>query len=132
VTAGWRAGLFAGLVIIGVLIGVIGGFVQASRVIFTVPWGLLVLPWGTIVVLATVLLAVRGACWAAMSRWGGAMLFAGWLLSTVAMATESPSGDLAISAGGRQWAYVLVGVVIGAAAVTFPVLGGPRLRARHG
>lgn len=131
-TAGLRAGLFAGLAIIGVLIGIIGGFLQASRVIFTVPWGLLVLPWGTMLVLLTVLLSIRGACWAAMSRWGGAMLFAGWLLATIAMATESPSGDLAISAGGRQWTYVLVGVVIGAAAVTFPVLGGPGLRARHG
>ncbi len=131
-TAGWRAVLFAGLAVAGVLIGIIGGFVQASRVIFTVPWGLLVLPWGTMLVLVTVLLMIRGACWAAMSRWGGAMIFAGWLLATIAMATESPSGDLAISAGGRQWTYVLVGVVIGAAAVTFPVLRGPELRARHG
>ncbi|MFM7147812.1 MAG: hypothetical protein ACKOE2_01755 [Actinomycetales bacterium] len=112
----------AGLALIGLLIGVLGGFVQADRWVVAVPWGVLAVPWGTALVLLTLVLTVRGACWLACSRWGGGLLFAGWVIATLAMATQTPSGDLAISAGARQWAYVLAGVVLGSASTTFPVL----------
>jgi hypothetical protein len=41
-----------------------------------------------------------------------------------------PSGDLVISAGGRQMAYLLGGVIIGAAAATVPPID--RLRRPEG
>lgn len=102
----------------GLVVGLAGGFVQASRVIL----GPLVVPWGTVFVLIVVVLAVRGAVWGLGSRWGGWLLFGGWLLATVGLAAESPSGDLAISAGGRQWGYLLGGVILGAAAASVPPL----------
>ena len=30
--------------------------------------------------------------------------------------------ELSVHAGGRQWAYLLIGVIVGAACATFPVI----------
>ncbi|CAB4622907.1 unannotated protein [freshwater metagenome] len=106
----------------GLLVGLIGAFVQADRFVINVPWGLLVVPWGMVLVIVVLAFVIRGGAWFVMSRWGAMSAFLGWILATVVMAGESPSGDLALSGGGRQWVYLLGGVVIGAAAMTFPVL----------
>lgn len=119
---------YAAAAIVGLLVGLIGAFVQAERFIVSVPWGLLVVPWGMVLVIAVLVMVIRGATWLVMSRWGGMVLFLGWIISTIVMAGESPSGDLALSGGGRQWVYLLGGVVLAAAASTFPVL--PEKRAR--
>jgi hypothetical protein len=119
---------YAAAAIVGLLVGLIGAFVQAERFIVSVPWGLLVVPWGMVLVIAVLVMVIRGATWLVMSRWGGMVLFLGWIISTIFMAGESPSGDLALSGGGRQWVYLLGGVVLAAAASTFPVL--PEKRAR--
>jgi len=113
---------FAAAAVTGLLVGLVGAFIQAERFIVPVPWGLLVVPWGMVLVIAVLVIVIRGATWFALSRWGGMALFLGWLISTMAMAGESPSGDLALSGGGRQWVYLLGGVVLGAAAATFPVI----------
>jgi len=113
---------YAAAVVVGLLVGLVGAFVQAERFIVSVPWGLLVIPWGMALVIAVLVMVIRGATWLTLSRWGGMALFLGWLISTMAMAGESPSGDLALSGGGRQWVYLLGGVVLGAAAATFPVI----------
>ena len=106
----------------GLLVGLIGAFIQADRFIINVPWGLLVVPCGIVVVIIVLAFAIRGGAWLVMSRWGAMSVFLGWILATIVMAGESPSGDLALSGGGRQRVYLLGGVVIGAAATTFPVL----------
>lgn len=100
----------------GLLIGLAGAFVQASRLIV----GTVAIPWGTAFALIVLLVAVRGAVWGFGSRLGGWLLFGGWLLMTVGLSTETPSGDLAISAGGRQWVYLLAGVVLAAGAASTP------------
>jgi hypothetical protein len=56
------------------------------------------------------------------------LLFLGWPIATIDMAGGSTSGDLALSGGGRQWVYLLGGVVLAAVASTFPVL--PEKRAQ--
>ena len=111
----------AGLIALGLVIGLLGSFVQADRSIVPLPWGQAVLPWGMILAIVTLVLVVRGAAWLIRSRAGGWAVFAGWLASTVVMSAESPSGDLALSGGGRQMTYLLSGVILGAAAATFPV-----------
>lgn len=108
--------------IVGLVLGVIGGFVQAVRSVVDTPWGAWPIPWGAVLVLIVLVLAIRGAAWWVHARLGGWLLFAGWIVTTIAMALETPSGDTAISAGGRQWAYLLIGVVAGAACATFPVI----------
>ena len=81
-----------------------------------------------VVVIVVLALVIRGGAWLVMSRWGAMAVFLGWILATIVMAGESPSGDLALSGGGRQWVYLLGGVVIGAAATTFPVLPQQQVR----
>jgi len=117
-----RVAEYAGLAVLGIVIGLIGAFVQADRAIINAPWGLLVIPWGMVVVIAVLVMVIRGASWLVGSRWGGATLLTGWIVATIVMSAESPSGDLAISGGGRQWVYLLGGVILGAAATTFPVM----------
>lgn len=105
--------------VVGVAIGVVGGFVQSVR--WVMPWAGFVLPWGAVLAAVTALLAIRGAVWTLRRRSAGWFALAGWVVGTLGVATRSPSGDLALSSGTRQWAYVLTVVVLGAAAVTFPI-----------
>lgn len=108
---------FAGFAI-GLLVGVVGAFVQAIR---TVVAGVTI-PWGTAFMLVVLLLVVRGAVEASGSRWAGWATFAGWIVATVVFASEMPWGALVISAGGRQMAYLLGGVILASAAATVPPL----------
>ncbi len=119
---------YLAVIAVGLLVGLIGAFIQADRFVINVPWGLLVVPWGMVVVIVVLALVIRGGAWLVMSRWGAMTVFLGWILATIVMAGESPSGDLALSGGGRQWVYLLGGVVIGAAATTFPVLPQQQVR----
>ncbi len=112
-----RGAVVAGALAVGVVVGVVGAFVQAQRALVgpvSVPWGL-ALTWLVLLVL------VRGAAWAAGSRWGSWALVVGWLAATVALTAESPSGDIAISGGTRQLVYLLGGVVLASAAATLPL-----------
>lgn len=110
---------FVGVLAIGLVIGVVGGFVQSMR--WVTPLAGLALPWGAVLATATALLAVRAAVWLLRRRSAGWVTLTGWVVGTLVVATRSPSGDLALSAGTRQWAYVLAVVVLGAAASTFPI-----------
>ena len=117
-----RALQLVGILLVGLLVGLIGAFVQADRLIISVPWGLVVVPWGMVFVILLLVLVIRGATWLIESRWAGVVLLIGWLMATIVMAGQSPSGDIALSGGGRQWVYLLGGVGLGAAAALFPVV----------
>lgn len=88
------------------------------------------LPWGLVVALVALLVLVRAGIELTRSRWGGWIVLLAWIAATVAFAAELPSGDLVISAGGRQMVYLLGGVIIGAAAATVPPM--ERLRRAEG
>lgn len=105
------------LLVLGLLLGVIGAFVQAQRAIFDA----FTLPWGVVITLLVLIAAIRGGVWLMMSRVGGWAVFAGWLIATVAMSAETQSGDMALSGGGRQMTYLVLGVIVGAAAATIKV-----------
>lgn len=116
----------AAALLVGALVGLVGAFVQAQRLVadtVTVPWGL-ALVWLVLIV------TIRGAAWAVGTRWGSWAVAVGWLVVTVAMTAESPSGDVAISGGTRQLVYLLVGVVLASAAATLP-LPRPSRRSRR-
>lgn len=122
-TGGLARGLLAvAALLVGLLVGTLGAFLQASRaVVAGVP-----IPWGTVLVLVALVVLIRGAVELADSRWAGWALFAGWLGATVLFASPMPWGALVISAGNRQMAYLLGGVILGAMAATVPSLA--RLR----
>lgn len=105
----------------GFAIGVTGAFIQAHRMILSVGDFVVVVPWGTILLLIGVLSVTRLATIAAGTRWGGWLFFTCWLAATVLLAADSPSSDLAISSGARQMVYLFGGIVLGAAAATLPV-----------
>jgi hypothetical protein len=114
------AGAFV-LVLLGAVIGVVGAFVQAQRLVLELPWGTVTLPWGVPFVWIVLLVAIRAGAWLIVTRWGSWAVLAGWLLATIALSADSPSGDLALSGGTRQMTYLLGGVVLGSAAATFPL-----------
>lgn len=111
-----RALAYAGCLIVGVAMGICGAFLQACRSVVAGA----VIPWGVVLALAALVLLVRAGVEVTRSRWGGWIVLAAWIGVTIAFAAELPSGDLVISGGGRQMAYLLVGVVAGTAAATIP------------
>lgn len=116
-----KAATLIAFVLVGGVVGLIGGFMQAQRAIVTVFDRYLVIPWGLILMLVVLALLTRLATIATGTRAGAWLFLSGWLAMTLALATESPSGDLALSGGTRQLAYLLVGLIIGAAIATLPV-----------
>lgn len=121
-----RVLLAVGAVLVGALVGLAGAFVQAQRFVIGGADATVVLPWGAVLAVLVLAVAVRGGVWAVRARWGGWLLFLGWLAATLALATETSSGDIAVSSGGRQIGYLLAGVVIGTAVATFPLPRGTR------
>lgn len=109
-------GLLAGLVV-----GLLGAFVQAMRYLWDSPWGMVVIPWGALLALLVLVLTVRGAAWLAMTRWSAWAAFIGWLAMTVLLSSESAGGSIALSGGGRQMFYLIGGVIVAAATATIPV-----------
>ena len=108
------------LVLLGAVIGLAGAFVQAQRFLLDVPWGQVSVPWGVALVWVALVAAIRAGAWGLGTRWGSWSVLGGWLVMTIVMAAESPSGDMALSGGTRQMAYLLGGVIIGSAAATLP------------
>jgi hypothetical protein len=120
----YRVLIAIGAVMTGTLIGIAGAFVQAQRLVFTIGDVTLSLPWGAVLAVIVLGIAVRGAAWALHARWGSWLLFLAWLAATLFMATETASGDLALSSGSRQFGYLIAGVVLGAGLATFPLPRG--------
>lgn len=118
---GRRAAFLVLLLLAGALIGVLGAFVQAHRVVIDTPWADLEVPWGVPLVWLALVAGIRGGAALVGSRWGASAVLLGWLVATVALSAESPSGDLALSGGGRQLTYLLGGVMLGSAAATLRV-----------
>lgn len=128
-TAVARTLVLIAALVVGLVIGLAGGFVQAHRMIATFDDRYLVLPWGVVIVVVVLLIAIRGA--AKLARWkaAGWFVLVGWVAMTFFLATETPSGDLAVSGGVRQWGYLLGGAVIGAAVATLPARSFASIRA---
>ncbi len=107
---------YVGCLLVGLFMGIAGAFLQGARFLV----GGVTVPWGMVLALIALLVLVRAGIELTRSRWGGWIVLLAWIATTVAFAAELPSGDLVISAGGRQMAYLLGGVIVGAAAATVP------------
>lgn len=104
----------------GLVIGLAGGFVQSHRIIWIFDGRYLVVPWGVVIVIVVLLVAIRGAAKVMQRRSAAWFVLTGWLVMTFLLATETTSGDLAVSSGLRQWGYLLSGAVLGSAVATLP------------
>ena len=118
----WVLGLL--LLLLGLVIGVAGAFIQAQRLVLDTAWGVVSIPWGVPLVWIGLVIVIRGGVWALGSRWGGWAVAAGWLAATIALSAESPSGDVALSGGGRQFVYLLGGVILASAAASISLPRG--------
>lgn len=116
-----RLGLAVVGLLAGLLVGLLGAYVQAMRYVWDSPWGYVVIPWGALLVLLVLVLTVRGSAWLAMTRWSAWAAFLGWLVITLMLSSESPGGSVALSGGGRQMFYLIGGVVLATATATIPV-----------
>lgn len=104
----------------GMVIGATGAFIQAHRSVIAIADWYVVVPWGIAIVLVVLLVCVRSAATITHLRAGAWLVLGGWLAMTFYLATETASGDLAVSSGLRQWLYLLVGAVVGSAVATLP------------
>jgi len=99
--------------LVGAIVGLTGGFVQAHRSVWTFDGRYLVIPWGVVIVIVVLLVSIRAAAKVTGKRAAAWLLLAGWLAMT-------RYGDIAVSSGLRQWGYLLAGAVLGSAIATFP------------
>ncbi|MFF4469598.1 DUF6113 family protein [Streptomyces sp. NPDC001599] len=117
-----RAALYAGLFVLGAVLGVAGALLQPA-------W----FPGGLLLALA----AEAGLCLGAgraVGRRGGAVAPAlGWALAVVLLTTSRPEGDFLFAAGAGSYVFLLGGIAVAVICATLaPVRqpdGGPaRLR----
>ncbi|MCD9142594.1 DUF6113 family protein [Streptomyces albireticuli] len=109
-----RLALYAVLAVLGALVGVAGGLVQAG-------W----FPGG----LTLALLALAGLCYggltAARTRAGGMAPGAGWLVAVLLLTDSRPEGDFLFGAGLGSWAFLLGGMVVAVMCATLPKVPQP-------
>ena len=72
----------------GVMVGVVGAFMQTQRVITAVGEYVIVLPWGLLVMLTVLWFVTRFATLATGTSWGAWLFFTGWLAATILLAAE--------------------------------------------
>lgn len=115
-----RVGLLLLALLVGVLIGMTGAFVQAHRSVWLFDGRYVVIPWGAVIVVVVLLLAIRAAATLTGLRAAAWLLLGGWVAMTVFLASETAGGDIAVSSGARQIGYLFGGVILGAMVATFP------------
>lgn len=101
---------------LGAFLGIAGAFVQAERGFV----GTVTIPWGTALVLATLLLTMRAMVALTSRRVEAAVLGAVWVLVSLVMSAKTPHGDIAISAASWSVAYLFGGVVLVGLAASLP------------
>lgn len=124
--------MLCGAVLVGLVVGLAGGFVQAHRSIWIFDGRYLVVPWGAVIVVVVLLVTIRGAAKVSQRRSAGWFVMVGWLVMTLFLATETTTGDIAVSSGMRQWGYLLSGAILGSAIATLPPRSFASLRSGGG
>lgn len=106
------------LVGLGLALGLLGAIVAAAR------WHLggLAIPFGLVVALCVLAPIARACAWWVSSRLGALAVGAGWLATTLLVASSSPRGDVLLTNNWQSLTYLAGGTMIMAACATFPLL----------
>ncbi|WEO95542.1 DUF6113 family protein [Streptomyces sp. FXJ1.172] len=107
-----RIAAYAGLFLLGAVVGFAGTLVQAA-------W----FPGGLLLALAGAAGAFLGGARATGGRGGAVAPVAGWIIAVVLLTTSRPEGDFLFGAGGGSYLFLLGGMVL---AVICATLGAGR------
>ena len=108
----------AAALVLGLFLGFVGAMVQT----FTPPVAGMRLPIGMALALVAAVLVARACAWWSGSRLGAITFSIGWVAATLIMGTESAGGDLVLSSGTRQMAYLILGTIALSACCGYPLL----------
>jgi len=108
----------AALLVLGLFFGFTGAMIQTH----TLAVGSVRLSTGAVLVLVTTVLVARAGAWWQGSRLGAVTFSVGWLAATLMMGSETGAGDLILTSGTRQMAYLIGGTILLAAACGYPLL----------
>jgi len=101
----------------GFLIGLITGFVQASKwTIGSVP-----IPWGIAASVFLIWVAVRLPSYEVRSRLVGLLVMIGWLIATIMLAIKTPAGDQVLVGDTQSLVYISIGAVTVGVAAGWPL-----------
>ncbi|MEU9576721.1 DUF6113 family protein [Streptomyces chilikensis] len=109
-----RTAAYAGLFLLGALVGAAGALVQGAF-----------FPGGLLLALAGAAGTFLGGARLLASRAGAAVPVAGWLVAVVLLTTSRPEGDFVFGAGLRPYLFLLGGMLV---AMICATLGGGRDR----
>ncbi|MFB7504475.1 DUF6113 family protein [Streptomyces broussonetiae] len=107
-----RIAAYAGLFLLGAVVGFAGTLVQAA-------W----FPGGLLLALAGAAGLFLGGAYATRGRGGAVAPVAGWIIAVVLLTTSRPEGDFLFGAGGGSYLFLLGGMVL---AVICATLGAGR------
>ena len=108
----------AALLVLGLFFGFTGAMIQTHTLVV----GSVRLPTGAVLVLVATVLVARAGAWWQGSRLGAVTFSIGWLAATLMMGSETGAGDLILTSGTRQMAYLIGGTILLAAACGYPLL----------
>jgi hypothetical protein len=109
-----RTAAYAGLLLLGAVVGVAGALVQGAY-----------FPGGLLLALAGAAGTFLGGARLTGARAGAAVPVVGWLVAVVLLTTSRPEGDFVFGASLRPYLFLLGGMVV---AMICATLGGGRNR----
>ncbi|MBX7547572.1 DUF6113 family protein [Streptomyces sp. NPDC004232] len=96
-----RVAAYAGLFLLGAVVGLAGTLVQAG-------W----FPGGLLLALVGSAGLFLGGAYATGGRGGAVAPVAGWIIAVILLTTSRPEGDFLFSAGGSSYLFLLGGMVV--------------------
>lgn len=99
--SGGRAAAYLGLFVLGVVVGVAGGLVQAA-------W----FPGGLLLALVGAAGAFVGGAQATGTRAGAVAPVVGWMVAVVMLTVSRPEGDFLFGAGAGSYLFLLGGMAV--------------------
>ncbi|MEU2729997.1 DUF6113 family protein [Streptomyces griseoviridis] len=103
-----RAAAYAGLLVLGAVVGTAGSLVQAG-----------LFPGGLLLALAGEAGLLLGGARATGGRAGAVAPAVGWMVAVVLLTTNRPEGDFVFAAGGTSYLFLLGGMAVAVICATF-------------
>lgn len=101
---------------LGVIISLMGGFLQASKSTYLINF-----PWGIVVYFIILIFSVNFVRKSFRSRLTVLSFSIGWLIITLLMSTRSPAGDLVLTNNYLAITYLITSVIFLATFCTMPI-----------